>query len=157
MSVWTAAVQQIEKEASEPLGIVLLAAMGAVLTVAGFTALVWKIARPHLEAYFADLMHKTNEVHRQVTVNGGKNNPPTMLDDMSLVKKLLGNLGEQLVQTHDLVDQHGTELAEVKRLASSNADAIKRSEERGQQYLGEVQLVFRDHGIEIPLMPKDDE
>jgi hypothetical protein len=62
---------------------------GTFLTIVAVCAVVWKFLKPWLRE---QLFEPLQDVHKEVTVNGGKSNPPTLKDELSI----LGSKVDQL-------------------------------------------------------------
>lgn len=90
----------------------------------GILAAVWKIALPWLQREIAGPAQEARalaaETHKQVTVNGGRNNPPTLLDKV-------GSIGDKVDSLDVKVVQH---LAWSSEETSRLWSAIRRLESR---------------------------
>lgn len=120
---------------------------GGITVVSAAAVVVWKVAiKPHFEEF----VRKNAEIHKSVTVNGGVNSPPTLRDDIS---DLRGQVS-QLVTQGGAVAQRASDLADridsVHELVHDTREDLRRHEEQGQRYLGEVRVVLSEKGIELP-------
>lgn len=65
----------------------IVSAIGVLAGLAGW--LLW----PRLKAFLVkEIVNPVQETHQQVTVNGGKNDPPTLPDQLSSIRKELVEL-----------------------------------------------------------------
>lgn len=119
----------------------------AIPTLAAVLVIVWKVAIKH---HVEEFVRKQAEVHKSVTVNGGRNDPPTLRDDISnlrgQVQQLITQGGAIAQRTSDLGDRIDT----VHELVTDTRDDLTRHIDSGERYLGQVQVVFKEHGIELP-------
>lgn len=125
----------------------VLVVAGGITITSGAGVIVWKVAiRPHFEEF----VRKASEVHQSVTVNGGKNSPPTLRDDISDLRGQVGQLvtvaGATAQRTSDLADR----VDDVHALVVDTREDLARHEDSGKKYLGQVEVVLRDKGIELP-------
>lgn len=115
-----------------------LAILGGVATACALAVIAWKIARPHVDKYVRSLIKPLQDTadstHREVAVNGGKNNPPTLKDDISDLRAHVGRV-------EDKVD--------------TNTAALEAHEAASGQYLGQVSVVLASHGIRLPKPDED--
>lgn len=61
---------------------VAFAVMGGIATACTLAVIAWKVAKPHVDKYLSRVVRQVADVHRSVTVNGGRNDPPTLLDEI---------------------------------------------------------------------------
>lgn len=119
----------------------------AIPTLAATAVIVWKVAVKH---HVEEFVRKQAEVHKSVMVNGGKNNPPTLRDDIS---DLRGQV-QQLVTQGGAIAQRASDLGDridvVHELVTDTREDLQRHVDSGEQYLGQVRLTFEQQGIELP-------
>lgn len=126
---------------------VVVIACGGLTTIAGAFYLVWRVAiKHHVEKF----VREVSAVHKSVTVNGGKNSPPTLRDDISDLRSQVSQLVTQGGAIAQRTSDLGDRIDIVQELVTDTREDLRRHEERGEQYLGKVQLVFREQGIELP-------
>lgn len=143
------------------LGQVLLAAAAALVTLGGAAAVVWWLVWPRIRGGIEAIVVKVNETHKSVTVNGGKNNPPTFRDEVSLVaadltearKDIQGLIRASAANTRGIEDLR-EDVAVATHVAEDARDTLAKHVRSGELYLGKVEVVLKDHGIELP--PGDD-
>lgn len=115
-----------------------LAILGGIATACGLAVITWKIARPHVDKYVRDqirpLQQAADSTLREVAINGGTSNPPTLKDDISDLRDHLGR---------------------VEGKVDTNTAALADHEAASGQYLGQVSLVLASHGIQLPTPPED--
>lgn len=125
----------------------VLMVAGGITAVSGAGAILWKVAvRPHLQEF----VRKASEVHTSVTVNGGKNSPPTLRDDISDLRAQVGQLVVAAGATAQRTSDLGDRLDDLHSLVVDTREDLARHEDSGRKYLGQVEVVLRDKGIELP-------
>ena len=143
------------------------AEMIGALTVLG--GALWWLVGPRINAKIEAVVQKVNETHHNITVNGGKSNPPTFRDEVSILRRQVSAVTEQAAHfAEDMTDlrEDMTEVREdlhglTRSLATNTADtrdvkdALDKHLKSGERYLGKVEVVLNEHGIELP--PADDE
>lgn len=133
--------------------------VGTITVLAGTG---WWLIKPRFDAW----LHRTfikplQETHTSVTVNGGKNDPATLMDKVGRLsedladarKDVRGIIATQMAASQELGEVR-SEVTEAKHIAEEARDTLQHHVASGERYLGQVQIVLKEHGIEIP--PGDD-
>lgn len=117
--LWTEQVEKLSAvtEATRPWWEVGLMVVGSVTGFIAVITLVWKISKPHLDAYFKKLIEPAEEAKRQLTVNGGRNDPATVLDK-------LHNLGGQVKEVKEQQAEMAYRVAEMKTQVDANTKGL---------------------------------
>lgn len=129
---------------------ILLAAAGALVTISGASGVLWWLVKPRVEKWATTILRQVSETHKSVTVNGGRNSPPTLRDDISRLGSQVQQLTVAVGATAQRASDLGDQIDLVADLARDNRDDLRAHIEHGEQYLGRVQLVLKDKGIELP-------
>lgn len=139
-----------DENVQQTMGSILLQAAAYVSAALVLLGLIWWFVWPRIEDKLEKVAKQVNETHKSVTVNGGKNSPPTLRDDISelrsTVQQLVTQGGAVAMRTSDLADR----LDDIHELVVDTREDFKKHEEAGERYLGKVELVLRDKGIELP-------
>lgn len=131
------------------------AIIGALTVVGG--GFLWLVL-PRLKEWLRrEIASPVQATHKSVTVNGGKNSPPTLLDKVHFLAKQVERIEgqtEQLITVSGATAQRTSDLADeldlVKDIARDARDDLRHHITSGEQYLGRVQLVMKAQGIELP-------
>ena len=150
--VWFAVKEVTENETVQKTFVDWILLTSGLITAvsviwACFIWLVW----PRLKAYLIkELVNPVKATHKSVTVNGGANSPPTLLDkihtqglQLDSLTRAIGNTGNRTADLGDKVDL-------LTELVQDTRDDLKSHEKQSANYLGQVEVVFRNHGIELP-------
>jgi len=132
------------------LGQVLLAAAAALVTIGGAAAVLWWLAWPRIRDGIEAIVVKVNETHKSVTVNGGKSNPPTLRDEISLVREDMRGLIRTTAANTRGIAELAEDVAVATHIAEDARDTLQHHVASGERYLGKVEVVLKDHGIELP-------
>lgn len=125
----------------------LLMVAGGITVMAGASVIVWKVAvKPHVEKFIA----QAAEVHKSVTVNGGRNSPPTLRDEVNQVGKKLDTLAHIAGKAAQRAEDLGDKVDLLTDLTKDTRDDLHDHIQSGEQYLGQVRVVLSEKGIEIP-------
>lgn len=128
----------------------VLMVTGGITVVSGAGVIVWRVAiRPH----FLEFVLKASEVHKSVTVNGGQNSPPTLLDKVHEQSKDIRSLSQIVKASDNRTKDLGDKVDLLSELTQDTRNDLRAHEEHGAKYLGQVEIVLRDKGIELP--PRD--
>lgn len=151
MILWLAAIHAAQDPAVQrTVGQLLLTAAAALVTLGGAAGILWWLVWPRIRDGIENIVVKVNETHKSVTVNGGKNNPPTLRDELGQVREdVKGLIRGQAANVSELRDLHG-EVSDAKHIAEEARDTLQHHVASGERYLGQVQIVLKEHGIEIP-------
>lgn len=145
------------EQVQRTMGEVLLLAgayVGASITVVG---LIWWLVWPRIRKGIEDVVRQVNETHQSVTVNGGKNSPPTLLDKIHTQGNQLEALTRVVRAADDRTRHLGDKVDLLSELTQDTRDDLRRHEREGQQYLGQVEVILRGKGIELPMPNRSDE
>lgn len=136
--------------------LLLFSGITTALTVLGgaFIWLVWPRLREYLKK---ELITPVRQTHQSVTVNGGKNNPPTMLDKvhaqgerLETLAVQLDTLAQVLRSNRDRTNDLGDKVDLLSELTQETRNALKDHERSGENYLGTVIVELGKHGIVLP-------
>jgi methyl-accepting chemotaxis protein len=126
----------------------------ALLVVLG---ILWWLVWPRIRDGIERIVRQVNETHHSVTVNGGKSNPPTLRDEMSHLaadlsdarKDVQGLIRASAANTRGIADL-SDDVAVATHIAEDARDTLQAHVKSGERYLGKVEVVLKDHGIELP-------
>lgn len=138
--------EQVQRTVGEVL-LLAGAYVGASITVIG---LIWWLVWPRIRQGIEDVVKQVNETHKSVTVNGGRNSPPTLLDKIHTQGQQLEALAHVVKGNDERTKDLGDKVDLLSELTQENADRLRQHEESGKQYLGQVEVVLRGKGIELP-------
>lgn len=153
--MWEAATVAVQSESvQQAVWEWLLTVSLGIGAVSGAAVIIWKVAvKPH----FTEFIRKATEVHTSVTVNGGRNSPPTLLDKVHEQGKQLTHLAQVVKSSSDRTEDLGDKVDLLGDLVQDARDDVKKAREeleahesQGKQYLGQVEVVLRGKGIELP-------
>lgn len=116
--------------------------------LAAISALLWWLVGPRIKAGITEIVRQVDETHHSVTVNGGKSDPPTLRDEVGLLR-------EQQESTQRALGINTAQTAAAKQVATEARDELREHIANGERYLGKVELVLREKGIQLP--PTSDE
>jgi hypothetical protein len=144
--------EQVQKTAADVL-LLAGAYVGASITVLG---LIWWLVWPRIRKGIEDVVKQVNETHKSVTVNGGRNSPPTLLDKIHLQGQQLEALAHLTKTNDERTKDLGDKVDLLSELTQETKDQLKAHEDAGRTYLGQVEVVLRGKGIELPPADKGD-
>lgn len=123
----------------QPLWELALIWIGAVSAMCALLVIMWKVARPHVQAYIETvvkpLQNTANATHHQLTKNGHTSITPTVLDR---IDRLSGNVDDLSRLSH-----------RNTRKIDSLGGAFEDHKTEGQEFLAEAVKQFADQGIKL--------
>lgn len=112
---------------------------GTVVTLAGFLAIVWRIARPHvahyIESVVAPVRRDLAEVREEVKPNSGN------------------SLKDNAVQAASAASEVSRQLDQVAHAVNHVSHNLDQHVHDSREYLAEARGMFKAHGIELPPTP----
>lgn len=129
---------------------VMLYGMGAVTTAAGFLAVVWRIARPHvlswLEAQFRPIREDLEQVRAEVKPDHGD----SLKDRAAAASEAATSADEKLDQLKGSVHRLGRQLDKVDARGQITKSVLDQHVSESSDYLRSIRGVFAEAGITLP-------
>lgn len=128
--------------------------VSAVLVIAG---LFWWLVKPRVQAWVKEqLIQPVQETHRSVTVNGGRNSPPTLRDEVSELRaaatravKVGERNAEQMEIVRSVVEKTREDLRETRHDMQEHGDQSRAA-------MTIYRRALSDQGIHLPVAPGED-
>lgn len=121
--------------------------VSAVLVIAG---LFWWLVKPRVQGWIKEqLIQPVQETHRSVTVNGGRNSPPTLRDEVSELR----DAARLAVKT----GQRNAEQMEIVRsVVEKTREEMKEHGDQSRAAMTIYRKALSDQGIHLPVAPGED-
>jgi hypothetical protein len=113
-------------EASVEVLVVVLAVAAGISTLAAGCAAVWWFVKPRVQAWaVTQIVDPVRNVERQVTVNGGRSNPPTLLDKVGTVQARLADVQAAQVEAAEKAAELAAEQAALNEKVEKVEGTVK--------------------------------
>lgn len=128
----------------------LLYGMGAATMLAGFSALVWRIARPHVVAWFdrqlAPIRQDLEAVRGEVKPDGGE----SLKDAAATAAATASSADAKLDQLRHSVHRVGRQVQRVEGQALVTRGILDQHVRESSRYQRSLGHVFRELGVDPP-------
>lgn len=128
----------------------VLAGMGAATLIAGFLALVWRIARPHVlmwvERQLAPIREDLETVRLEVKPNGGA----SLKDAAASAQESAESADAKLDQLRDSIHRVGRQVRRVEGRNMLTQSVLDQHVKESATYLRALSRELRHHGMHAP-------
>lgn len=141
------------------LGGLLASVSDNLAALIGVLGVLWFLLKPRVERFVAGVNEaagaakqaeqQTHEVYRQLTVNGGRSEVPTLLDRLHQLAENQVEIRRQLVDVRQDVRTLGRSIDNV-------ADDVTASRDDGAAYMARALPILKAHGIDLPDYPREE-